>query len=456
MATILIVDDDAAMRDALAEAVRDLGHDPRLADSGRAALAALDREQVGAIFLDLRMPGMDGLEVLRRIRTRPAPPAVTVLTAHATAENTIEAIRLGAFDHLTKPIARADLRRALSGMLAGSGRAIDAASPDSEPEGFVGSSEAMRQVQKTIGMLADSDATVLITGETGTGKELVARALHDHGNRRGKPFVAVNCAAVPVELMESELFGHTRGAFTGAVTDRQGAFRQADGGTLFLDEIGDMDVAMQAKILRALQERVVTPIGGREAPVNVRVVAATHRDLSERVHAGAFREDLFYRLHVVPVHLPALRERIADIVPLAEFFLSGTGKRLTAGAAARLIRHGWPGNVRELKNAMKRASVLLRGAAIEEADLDFLGDAPTREPGADWADDDLPTSIARLEEALIRRALQKTGGNRAEAARLLKIHRQHLYAKIKRYRIEVSGERTEDVSEADIEPPLHF
>jgi DNA-binding NtrC family response regulator len=456
MPTILIVDDDAAMRDALAEAVRDLGHDPRLAESGRAALAALDREQVGAIFLDLRMPGMDGLEVLRRIRARSAPPAVTMLTAHATAENTIEAIRLGAFDHLTKPIARADLRRALSGMLTASPPTTTAPSPDSEPEGFVGSSEAMRRVQKTIGMLADSDATVLITGETGTGKELVARALHDHGNRRGKPFVAVNCAAVPVELMESELFGHTRGAFTGAVTDRQGAFRQADGDTLFLDEIGDMDVAMQAKILRALQERVVTPIGGREAPVNVRVVAATHRDLSERVHAGAFREDLFYRLHVVPVHLPVLRERIADIVPLAEFFLSGTGKRLTAGAAARLIRHGWPGNVRELKNAMKRASVLLRRAAIEEADLDFLSDVPTREPGADWADDDLPTSIARLEEVLIRRALRKTGGNRAEAARLLKIHRQHLYAKIKRYRIELSAERTEDVGEADIEPPLYF
>ncbi len=350
MATILIVDDDAAIREAMAEAMRDLGHDTRLAGSGREALELLDRGAANAVLLDLRMPGMDGLEVLRHIRARPQPPPVTVLTAHATATNTIEAMRLGAFDHLTKPIGREDLAHVIARMIAGTvGHPVsEAASPQDQ---LIGSSEAMRRVQKAIGMLADSDATVLITGETGTGKELVARAIHDHGHRGGGPFVAVNCAAIPTELLESELFGHVRGAFTGAASDRIGAFRQADRGTLLLDEIGDMDLAMQAKILRALQERVVTPVGGKQVSVDVRVIAATHQDLPQRVRHGTFREDLFYRLHVVPIHLPALRERIADIVPLAEHFLSRSsgGKRLSADAAARLLRHGWPGTFASCK-----------------------------------------------------------------------------------------------------------
>lgn len=262
MPHILIVDDDATMRDALAEVVVDLGHTACLAADGLSALALLDTEPVSAMFLDLRMPGIDGLEVLRRLRARPKAPAVTVLTAHATASNTIEAMRLGAFDHLTKPIGRADLAQVLQRMLS-SVAEPGASFPAEEAEAIIGSSEAMRTVQKTIGVLADSDATVLITGETGTGKEVVARAIHEHGLRHDRPFVAVNCAAIPVDLLESELFGHARGAFTGATADRDGAFRQAAHGTLFLDEIGDMDMAMQAKILRALQERVVVPVGGK-------------------------------------------------------------------------------------------------------------------------------------------------------------------------------------------------
>jgi two-component system NtrC family response regulator len=451
MSAILIVDDDAAMRDALAEAVRDLGHDARVAISGEAALGMLDREAVSAVLLDLRMPGMDGLEVLRRVRTRPHPPPVTVLTAHATATNTIEAMRLGAFDHLTKPIGREGLARVLERMLAGATEPR-VAMPDVELETLIGSSEAMRTVQKKIGMLADSDATVLITGETGTGKELVSRAIHDHGHRSGDPFIAVNCAAIPVELMESELFGHVRGAFTGAVSDRTGAFRQAEHGTLFLDEIGDMDLAMQAKILRALQERVVTPVGGKPVPVDVRVIAATHRDLTQRLRDGTFREDLFYRLHVVPIHLPPLRERIADIVPLAEHFLSRAahGRRLSADAAARLIRHAWPGNVRELKNTMERAAVLVRGEFISRADVAFLEKSgASQEEIVDWPDEDLPTAVARLEEMLIRRALQRSAGNRAEAARMLNIHRQLLYAKIRRFGLDVSEDRTDGVRETD-------
>jgi two-component system NtrC family response regulator len=450
MPTILIVDDDAALRDALAEAVRDLGHEAYTAPSGEAALTFLDRERVSAVFLDLRMPGMDGLEVLRRMRERAHPPVVTVLTAHATATNTIEAMRLGAFDHLTKPIGRQDVARVLEHMLAsavGTTEVVQTAGSET----LVGSSEAMRSVQKSIGMLADSDATVLISGETGTGKELVAHAIHDYGHRKAGPFIAVNCASIPSELMESELFGHVRGAFTGAVSERKGAFRQADGGTLFLDEIGDMDSALQAKILRALQERVVTPVGGKPVSVDVRVIAATHRDLSQRVREGAFREDLFYRLHVVPIHLPPLRARIADIVPLAEHFLArgGQAKRLSAEAAARLIRHGWPGNVRELKNAMDRAAVWVRGELIGAADVHFLEETPATADAIDWPDEDLPTAVSRLEEMLVRRALARAAGNRTEAARILNINRQLLYAKLKRYGLEVSEDTTDAVGEAD-------
>lgn len=453
MASVLIVDDDAAMRDALGEAARDVGYETRLAASGPEALELLDSYAINAVLLDLRMAGMDGLEVLRRIRSRQNPPPVTVLTAHATAANTIEAMWLGAFDHLTKPIGRDEVSRALAAMLATRAEFTTTRS-GADQESLIGSSEAMRAVQKAIGMLADSNATVLISGETGTGKELVARAIHDHGHRNGNPFIAVNCAAIPAELLESELFGHVRGAFTGAVADRKGAFREADQGTLFLDEIGDMNIVLQAKVLRALQERVVTPVGGGPVPVDVRVIAATHRDLRKSVHEGAFREDLFYRLHVVPIHLPPLRERIADIVPLAEHFLTRTagGKRLAVDAAARLIRYAWPGNVRELKNAMERAAVLARGDVVGADDLNFIDEFRSIAGGAiDWPDEDLPSATARLEEMLIRRALAKSEGNRAEAARLLGIHRQLLYTKMKRYGLDLSEDRTDAVGKTDIQ-----
>jgi two-component system NtrC family response regulator len=451
MAVVLIVDDDAAMRDALAEAVHDLGFDPFPAASGHDALTALDEKSADAVLLDLRMPEVDGLEVLRRIRARPQAPPVAILTAHATASNTIEAMRLGAFDHLTKPIGRADLARVLRHMIASRTDQRPPLSATTEEE-LIGSSETIRSVQKQIGMLADSDASVLITGETGTGKELVARAIHDHGYRGRHPFIAVNCAAIPAELLESDLFGHTRGAFTGALADHVGAFCQAEGGTLFLDEIGDMSMVMQAKILRALQERVVTPVGGRPVSVDVRVIAATHNDLQESVRNRAFREDLFYRLNVVPIHLPPLRERIADILPLAEYFLAKAGgkKQLAAAAAARLIQYSWPGNVRELRNAMERVTLLVRGDTIDAGDLGFLEEPQAHSAEtASWPDEDLPTALARLEEMLIRRALHRTTGNRAEAARILNIHRQLLYTKMKRYGLDLSEDRTDAVGIPD-------
>jgi DNA-binding NtrC family response regulator len=451
MAVILVVDDDPAMRDALAEAIRALGHDPRLAESGAAALSLMSTSSIDAALIDLRMRGMDGLELLTRIRELKNPPPTTILTAHATAHNTIEAMRLGAFDHLTKPIGREALSHVLAAMLA-AGAQKHLISTDRAATGLVGSSDAMRRVQKAIGRLADSDATVLITGETGTGKELVARAIHDHGHRARQPFVAVNCAAIPTELMETELFGHVKGAFSGAVRDRLGAFREAQGGTLFLDEIGDMDPAMQAKILRALQERIVTPVGGTRVSVDARIVAATHRDLTQRVTDGSFREDLFYRLNVVPIHLPALRERLADIVPLAEYFLhqAGSAKRLTAAAAASLVRYAWPGNVRELKNTMDRMTITVQGNHIDASDLFPAESSLTSEArDADWPDEDLPTATLRLENLLIRRALAACNGNRAEAARMLNIHRQLLYTKMKRLGIELSDDQTPDVTEPD-------
>jgi DNA-binding NtrC family response regulator len=460
MATVLIVDDDRALRDGLCETLSDLGHRPVAVASGREALTHLASDRVDAVLLDLRMPGdVDGIELLRRIRERRDQPPVAVLTEFASAENTIEAMRLGAFDHLTKPIGRNDLQVLLARMIAGR-ETPASASPQSRfsEETLVGSSEAMRRVQKAIGLAADSDATVLILGETGTGKELVARALHEHSRRKGKPFIAVNCAAIPAELLESELFGHVKGAFTGATSDRMGAFREANGGTLFLDEIGDMSAVMQAKILRALQERIVTPLGGKAASVDARVVAATHRDLPSLVSAGGFREDLFYRLNVVSIMLPPLRERRADIVPLAEHFLQlsageKTPKRLSTLAAARLLHHSWPGNVRELKNVIERANVMVRSDTIDDADLDLEVPSRVIEPTLpdEWGDGDLPSAVANLEKEMIARALQECGGNRTEAARRLKINRQLLYSKMQRYGLatEASENPTQPVRKAD-------
>jgi len=455
MATVLIVDDYAAMRDGLAETVGDLGHLPVVAASGIEALARLGAGGVNAVLLDLRMPGdLDGMATLARIRARPEAPPVLVLTAFASPANTIEAMRLGAHDHLTKPVGRADLAAALDNML-------QRARPDPvlerprPPGGLVGSSEAMRRVQKSIGLVADGPATILICGETGTGKEEVARALHAFSSRRERPFVPVDCAAIRPDLLETELFGHARGGFPGATADRSGAFAQAAGGTLFLDEVGDMAPAMQAKILRVIQDRTVTPIGGRPLRIDVRLVAATHRDLPALVADGRFRADLYYRLAVVPISLPPLRERLADIVPLAEHFLAAFGKRLSAGAAARLLAYPWPGNVRELRNVVERAAFLVRGGMIAPEEIDLPG-APHTSTGDPDQDADLPGAVARLERRMIEGALTAEGGNRTRAAKRLGIQRQLLYAKMERYGLAadeatLSQITTDHVAKADSE-----
>lgn len=445
MARILIVDDDAAFRDSLTETLQDLGHTVLQASSTLAGLNRLRAEAVDLAIVDLRMPGDDGLAFLRKASELSPVPCI-MLTAYASGANTIDAMRLGAFDHLTKPVARAalveTLDRALSSVAAGGD---DAASADAAPVDdfeLVSGSAAMREVFKRIGMAARGDATVLILGETGTGKELVARALHRSSARAARPFVAVNCAAIPDELMESELFGHLKGAFTGAISDRAGRFREAEGGTLFLDEIGDMPLATQAKILRVLQEREITPIGGaRVVPVNVRIVAATHRDLPAAVAAGRFREDLWYRLQVVPIALPPLRERLGDVVLLAEHFLrrigAGSPKRLSSAAAQRLLAHAWPGNVRELRNAMERAAVLCRGTTIGPEHIGLPSLHATQEAqGGIALDGPLADAVAALERAMIRRALAATAGNRAEAARRLGLSRQQLYRKLAEHGLE--------------------
>jgi len=438
MTAILIVDDEKNLRDGLSEAVRDLGYQALVASSGREALTVAEANRPDAVLLDLRMPDMDGLQVLTRLRTiaDSSNVPVAIITAYATAANTIEAMRLGAFDHLTKPIGREDLASLLRRMIRSCAAKLPAGDPPDTDESLIGASPSMREVQKTIGLVADSDATVLITGETGTGKEVVARTIHRVGARGNGPFMALNCAAIPPDLLESELFGHVKGAFTGAVLERKGAFREASGGTLFLDEIGDMDLAMQAKILRAIQERVVTPVGGKPQKVDVRIVAATHRDLEQWVKEGRFREDLFYRLNVVPIELQPLRKRVLDILPLAEHFLaiaSSPKKQLSDEAGERLVGHAWPGNVRELRNAMERVAVMCRSGIVAASDLDFLtmSNANTQENGN--TDGHLSSAVEKLERRLIAEALTESNGNRTEAARRLGIHRQLLHAKAEKY-----------------------
>ncbi|QSQ41613.1 sigma-54-dependent Fis family transcriptional regulator [Xanthomonas translucens pv. undulosa] len=443
MARILIVDDDTAFLSTLQATLRSFGHEVIAAADGQAGLARLRAGGIDLAFVDFRMPGMDGIALMRARQDDAQAAAVplVMLTAYASSSNTIEAMKLGAFDHLVKPVGRADIvavvERALQAPAGAASAPPALAAPAEEAGALLGHSAAMRTVHKRIGLAAASDLPVLVSGETGTGKELVARALHRASARAGAAFVAVNCAAIPAELIESELFGYRKGAFSGAVADRAGLIREADGGTLFLDEIGDMPLPMQAKLLRFLQEGEVSPLGGRGAQkVDVRVVAATHRELAQLVADGRFRSDLRYRLNVVPIELPPLRERGDDIVLLAQHFLedgASAARTLSEAAQARLRAYPWPGNVRELRNAMQRCQVLVRTPTIEAHDLDevLAGDAAA--PAADTLALTLPDAIAQLEKQMIQAALAQAQGNRAEAARRLGIHRQLLYRKLDDY-----------------------
>ena len=427
MARILIVDDDTAFRESLAEMLGDLGHAVSAAPTVAAGLQVLQAGVVDVAIVDLRMPGEDGLAFLRKARGLSRAPCI-MLTAYASGSNTIEAMRLGAFDHLTKPIARTALVEVLERALHSAGQAgspenaAQNLSQNPEQEGddaeLVSGSEAMRQVFKRIGLAADSDATVLVLGETGTGKELVARALHRNSARAERPFVAVNCAAIPADLMESELFGHVKGAFTSAASSREGLFFYAQGGTLFLDEIAELPLALQAKLLRVIEDRKVRPVGSdREIPIDVRLIAATNADLAERVAGGQFRADLYYRLDVVRIHLPPLRERVEDIEPLARMFMDQLSAQLglpplpiPLSVLQRFEAYPWPGNARELRNRIERALIL--GTFGEPVS------GPTAEPRTD--------DLAEVEKRHILRVLAASEGNRAEAARRLGVSRKTL------------------------------
>jgi two-component system response regulator AtoC len=438
--SILIADDDEPIRDLLRDILEPEGANIRLVGSGKEALAAIDAEEPDVAICDVRMPPPDGLAVLQELRSKNIDTPVLIVTAQPSSTKTIEAMQLGAYDYIGKPfdpdeilhtVQRALEHRRLTRLVA------DLQKKDKSAEDardiLIGKSQPMQQVYKLIGRVAGSDATVLITGESGTGKELVAAVLHRSSNRRDGPFVAVNCAALPETLLESELFGHEKGAFTGAMAQRKGRFEQAGKGTIFLDEIGEISPTTQKKLLRVLQERTFERVGGN-APIkaDVRIITATNRDLLEESRSGTFREDLYYRLNVVNIHMPPMRDRKDDIPLLVDHFLhkhrfSGDKpSRIAESAMNQLMEHDWPGNVRQLENTIERAVVLAQGGLIGPEHLLLSDNVSAREQILDGAlarliggTEGLPTILASLRRRLIALALERTHNDHAAAARML-------------------------------------
>jgi DNA-binding NtrC family response regulator len=442
-ASILVADDDAVARELLVEVLTREGYRVRAAAGGAEAIRAAESEVFDVALIDLRMPDVDGLAVLARIRALDPAPPVFILTAFAAIETTIEAIRQGAYDYLSKPFRVDEIKLAVRRVLETERLVRENREFRQELRGrygverLIGQSPEMVDIYRLVARVAALDTTVLIQGETGTGKELVARAIHYASPRAERPFVAIDCAALPESLFESELFGHERGAFTGAVGSRRGLLETADGSTCFLDEIGELPLGLQAKLLRVLQERVLRRVGGNEPmPVNLRLIAATNRDLRKRVEDGTFREDLYYRLNGVTIAMPPLRERGADIPLLAHDFMqryaAAAGKPLegfTPEALALLSGYRWPGNVRELEHAVERAVALARSAVILPEDLPPEIRAETaRAP-------ELPAPRMTLDEVkrwYVAAVLEETGGNKVRAADLLGIDRRTLYRILER------------------------
>jgi two-component system nitrogen regulation response regulator GlnG len=468
---VLVADDEPSIRFVLQETLESLGHEVKAVEDGDAALRALQLERFDLAFVDIRMPGQTGLEVLKQSRAAGNDVAIVLITAQNLLENAVESMKAGALDYLVKPFALAEVKalsekalatRALKDEVRSLRRAVGrAVAPGGDR--LVGSSTALLEIFKTVGKVAPRNVPVLITGESGTGKELVAHAIHAASPRAEGPFIAINAAAIPRELLESELFGHERGSFTGATNSRAGRFREASGGTLFLDEIGDMPIELQAKLLRVLQSGEVTPVGGRNPEiVDVRIIAATHRDLDDRVREGSFREDLLYRLRVVPMSIPPLRERTEDVRTLALHFVERYAPELAEGPVSlpdatieRLERHNWPGNVRELENAIKRALVLSTESVLAPSAFDFLTrtvDSSTRETSLEelvvkeverlFDEGGALTDIyhriqQRVERPLLEVVLERTQGNQIRAAAVLGINRNTLRKKITDLRIEL-------------------
>jgi DNA-binding NtrC family response regulator len=469
---IIIADDEINLRKVLSAILARDGYDVLEAEDGLAALDLIGPGVV-AVVTDLRMPRLDGMGLLRKLTAEHPDIPVIMITAHGSVDSAVEAVKLGAFDYIEKPFEQAQIRQVVGKAVKThelNERAPRAPMASGGPGrfGLVGASPILEQLYQVIEKVADTPSTVLITGESGTGKELIARALHANSSRRDAPFIKINCAAIPKTLMESELFGYEKGAFTGAVGSKPGRFELASTGTLFLDEIGEIPIEMQVKLLRVLQESEFERVGGiKTIKVDVRLVTATNRDLQKEVQAGHFREDLYYRLNVVPIHLPPLRERSEDIPLLAEHFVRKFNERLKKNttrveddALVRLVAHGWPGNIRELENVLERTILFCEGPSIRARDLppelsghaaaaperalDATPSRPVGAPAAGSGDGSLKDLVRqeteRLERELIQRALDETGGNVTQAARKLKISRKSLQNKMKEFGLRDKGE----------------
>ncbi len=452
---VLIVDDEPNLRKILSAQLTRDGYDVLTAEDGEQGLLTLREHHIDLVITDLKMPKVDGMTLLRRALEEEPELPIVLITAHGTIDTAVEALKRGAFDFVTKPFDKDEVRQIVAKALKTRElRGADATPARSGARfGIIGSSQGTSELYSVLERVADTPTTVLITGESGTGKELVARALHEHSSRKDKPFIKVNCAAIPKELIESELFGYERGAFTGAVASKPGRFELANGGTLFLDEIGEIPIEMQVKLLRVLQESEFERVGGiKTIRVDVRLVAATNRDLKKLIAAGSFREDLFYRLNVVPIRLPALRERPGDIPLLVEHFLAKFNERLRKKvegvepeASELLTQYPWPGNIRELENVIERAVLFCDATKLHASDLPpdvrgipALANVPLPEAdlqaalaGEGGLKEHVKVAMSRLEKELVSRALQQTSGNVTHAARLLKISRKGLQLKMK-------------------------
>lgn len=441
---LLLIDDDESLLKVTAHQLRQFGYEVTANASGEDGLAAFKESSFAVVITDLQLPGMSGIEVLQEIRRHDRDCVVIIITAYGTVENAVQACKLGADDYLTKPFSREQLRFVLEKALHQ--RQLQSENRYLRSElgkqfdfgNIIAKSAAMENVLKMAARIAESEATVLISGESGTGKELLARAIHLNGPRRDQPFITVNCPSIPENLLESELFGHVKGAFTGAMKDHQGKFEQAEGGTIFLDEIGDLKPELQAKLLRVLQEKEIERVGGNKPiKIDVRVIAATNRDLSAAVREGNFREDLYYRLMVVPLTLPPLREHLEDIPFLVDHFLQkhGAGRqwRITPETLEQLRRYDWPGNIRELENAVARAIILSTG---DELKIEFLppSSAAAHATAAGHAIMIPPEglSLEAVEKQAIKLALRLSDGNQTQAAKFLQVPRHVLLYRIKK------------------------
>ncbi|MRR57072.1 MAG: sigma-54-dependent Fis family transcriptional regulator [Deltaproteobacteria bacterium] len=447
-ARILIIDDDASLRRVLEYNLQEEGYEVQAAASAEEGLYLFGQSLPGLVITDMKMSGMDGMMLLKTVKERSPETLVIIITAYGTVDLAVEAMKAGAYDYITKPFNREELkltvRKALqfSGLAEENKRLKSELSDKTDFHTIVGSSREMEKVFDVIRKVADTEAAVLITGESGTGKELVARSIHANSSRKDAPFVAINCAAIPRELLESELFGHVKGAFTGAVRDKIGKFQLADRGTIFLDEVGDLPVEMQPKLLRALQEKEVEPVGGTKVQkLDVRVVSATNLKIDKAIADGTFREDLYYRLSVIPIHLPPLRERRKDIPILIRYFCTKHGGdtiTFAKDALETLIMYPWPGNVRELENTVERLLIMRNGETItlDELPEKILEEKTLRQPGSAFVRlPDEGYSLEQLEREVVVDALERNNWNQAAAARFLRIPRHTLIYRLEKYGI---------------------